>query len=886
MGNNPMKRKAANQRKGIAFWISALCLVAALACMPMLASRKDGDAKNVGTVLSATAVYQDIASQIIGGGTLASESSIHLKLPEAVKLTAYRVGNGDMVSQGDVIAEVDKVSVMTAITGVQATLDELSKQIAKAAATQATDSVKALAGGTVKAIYGQKGDSVQDVMLEHGALAVLSLDNQMAVQFKLDSSLRPGETVLVSVPGGKEAEGRVRSNQNGTLTVTVTDQNYPVGTPVTVRTKDGTALGAGALYIFSPWNATAYSGTISAVQVSEGSAIAAGRTIFRLTDSGYSAEFQRLIDQRHEYEELMQELFVMYRTGCLTAPCDGIVTDVEEDGPFLLADSSGRLTARLLSLFGKDTAQGFVAYAARVTGVSEAGMELLMNPREIPVSDLASLSTTPTDLTGMTEAWHYTGAPLVYLQEADGLLRAAGTARVGDILLAVGDSRQVYWFVLLTGSTDTDASSGGILLSSLSERPDTCTGQADCTARNHRKGCLSQQEPSTGTVTIQTASLNTGVVGQNYTSPLQASDGTAILSGSWNAQGLPSGLSIDPDSGTITGIPATTGSFSVTVSFTYGEQVVTRAYILEITNPPAQTGYLGYAAQIVEIVDGAVRVMQSPTVYPVTDLSSLPTVSADTSEMTVEMTYTSSKINSTDFSKDDLVLIVTDEQGTLVQITKLSDTPGDETGGAPGGGTAPGSGGKASTGNGGGGAGGTAQPQENTLYSLEKITVASVTSQESMTLSVTIDEWDISNVHVGQAAVITVDALAGSRFDAAVTQIAASGTSEGGNSKFTVELTLSKSGDMLPGMRASASIKLDTDQNALCVPAAALGEENGKTILYTGIHPETGEPCNPVTVTIGIADAAYVQILDGVSQGDQVYYRYYDAPLETNAPPF
>ena len=95
--------------------------------------------------------------------------------------------------------------------------------------------------------------------------------------------------------------------------------------------------------------------------------------------------------------------------------------------------------------------------------------------------------------------------------------------------------------------------------------------------------------------------------------------------------------------------------------------------------------------------------------------------------------------------------------------------------------------------------GGMGQVQTFETYSLDKLTVASVTSQEHMTVSITIDELDITKIYVGQAAVVSVDALGGEQFDAEITKVSNSGENEGGNSKFTVEVTLGKSGEMLPG---------------------------------------------------------------------------------------
>lgn len=82
---------------------------------------------------------------------------------------------------------------------------------------------------------------------------------------------------------------------------------------------------------------------------------------------------------------------------------------------------------------------------------------------------------------------------------------------------------------------------------------------------------------------------------------------------------------------------------------------------------------------------------------------------------------------------------------------------------------------------------------------------------------------------------------------------------------------------MLPNMNASAAITLETIQDALCIPAAALTEADGKTVVYTALDEKTGSPCSPVEVIIGAADADLVQILSGLQEGDPVYYAYYEA---------
>ena len=1033
--------KKKQTRKYLRLTITGI-LVVLLAVMPMLASRNAEADESQASILSATVEHKDIDTQIIGGGQLSSEASLNVRIPENVKLTQYLVGNGDTVKEGDAIAKVDKVSVMTAITEVQETLDYLAEEIAAASGDTASTSVKALAGGTVKVIYAKEGEAVQDVMLDHGALAVLSLDDTMAVKIEKETNLDVGDTVYITLSNGTKVDGRVKTNLEGVLTITMDDDDYAVGAKVTVCTSDGSELGTGELYVFNPWSATAYSGTISDVLVEENDTVAIGRVLFSLEDTGNSAQFQRLIDQRQEYEELMQELFTMYRTETITAPCDGIVTGVDEDGAYLLADDGDGWFVSLLSFFAPNQ-DGFMAYATTVTEVTASGIQLRIDPKAIYIEDLAEASGVSADLMAMTENWNYPGEIAVYTQDENGLLHSSESAKAGDILLAIGDEEQARWFVKLEGTnrttqvTQAENSSGffAFLLSDLDvqentctgdenctadshnegcpkisvspavctgddsctadshndgcpmkntdvngeNNPQSCTGEADCTFEPHNENCKSQisidPEPGQNAPSITTAELPGGTVGVNYSAVLQVSEGS---NGSWSATGLPAEFTLDSSTGIITGTPTEAGDYAVTVTFTYGDnQTATATFpltieaatsdepeddlVIQITTTTLGTGvvgqsytypmqvsgstagtwsaanlpsglvmneqtgvisgtptyegtfavtitytdtatqtsvpqdytltivtaetvvYTGYVAQVVEIKDGWAKVKQTLYSYTIADLSNPPKVSASATDLTVEKEYTSDLIKTSELAVGDTFLIVVNNRGTVRLVSKDAI---QESQGAPGQQTGTNTGGTPSGGMsaGGGMTGGMGQVQTFETYSLDKLTVASVTSQEHMTVSITVDELDITKIYVGQEAMVSVDALGGEQFEAEITEISNSGENEGGNSKFTVEVTLGKSGDMLPGMYSSAFITLETRENVPCVPVAALEKDGVDSILYTSYDAETGTLCDPVVVSIGVSDGENVQILEGFTAGETCYYEYYDTYIGSDAP--
>ena len=128
--------------------------------------------------------------------------------------------------------------------------------------------------------------------------------------------------------------------------------------------------------------------------------------------------------------------------------------------------------------------------------------------------------------------------------------------------------------------------------------------------------------------------------------------------------------------------------------------------------------------------------------------------------------------------------------------------------------------------------------------------------------------------------------MGGEKFAAKITDIGNTGSNNGGSSKFTVELTLDRGENMLVGMNATASILLETSEEAVTIPAKALAEDGTKTVVYTAYDEEEETLTNPVVVTVGVSDGEMVEILDGLESGQTYYYAYYDTLEISYAPDF
>lgn len=925
-----MEKQLKKQRRRYIAWGCAAALVILLAVMPMAASGADDTPQ--AAILSGQVTRQELETQILGGGLLSGEGALSLDIPEDVKITEYLVSNGDSVTEGEPIATVDRVSVMNAITQVQETLDYLSDEISAARSDTAPTTVTALASGTVKIIYAQEDDLVSDVMLENGALAVLSLDNKMAVQVEADTDLAVDAPVIVTLEDGTQVSGAVKSNIQGKLTVTIEDEDYTPEQTVQVTLEDGTDLGSGTLYIHSPWNAFAYSGTVSRISVSVGQKVSAGQTLMTLTDTGHTAEYQQLVDQHQQYEELMQELFQLYQSGSVTAPCDGIVTGVDTDGAYLLR-SEGSWIARLLGFGSSDEEESFLAFSARVEQATEDGLILSVSGQFREISDLSQVSFQMDDEESLTQSWTYTGSTRLYSQTEDGLLEAAGTAQPGDLVIVVGNEEQPLWLVAAkessgfagisllsqtddpsepqddtqalpleesgtsdlsdpsstpasepasgtdqggssSGGTDQGGSSSGGTDQGGSSSGSTDPSGSSSGGSDQGGSASGNTDPSTppAAVSIVTSSLPQATMGQPYSVQLQASDGSNPVSGTWSVTGLPEGITLDPATGTLSGTAAISGDYTLGITFTDGSATAQASLILTVL-PVSQNTYWGYAAMLIGVGGGQLQVQQTPYAYTITDLQKLPQITVSEQDLSVEALYEAGSVDLSSLTAGQTVLLIVDQDGTLVAVSQGSVMVGGQSGGM----NIPGMSGTGSF-SGGSVGGGSAQTPSFETYTLDHLSIGSVTSQEHMSVEISVDELDISQLHSGQEAIVSVDALGGEQFPATLTRISSTGENEGGNTKFAVELTLEKSGEMLPGMTASVQLSLESHPDSLCVPAAAVSQLGSQSVVYTGYDEGSGTLTNPVVVTTGTSDGESVEILSGLEEGQVFYYAYYELP--------
>ena len=265
---------------------------------------------------------------VSGSGVLTEEDLEEITVPSGVEITEVMVDAGDSVQEGDLLATVDIATVMTTLTDLQEQITQLDKSINSAKGETASTRITSGVSGRVKRIFAEEGMDVSLCMAEHGALAVLSLDGYMAADLQTDL-LSKGDLVTVTLESGRVLEGKVSVAAGKTATVLVSDNGPRYDEKVTVSTSDGTEIGTSQLYIHNPLGITGYAGTVSKVVTSENAAVSSGSSLFTLKDTSFSANYDTLLRNRSDLEEVLQELLTLYRDGALLAPMDGVVSSIE-----------------------------------------------------------------------------------------------------------------------------------------------------------------------------------------------------------------------------------------------------------------------------------------------------------------------------------------------------------------------------------------------------------------------------------------------------------------------------------------------------------------------------------------------------------------------------
>lgn len=141
-----------------------------------------------------------------------------------------------------------------------------------------------------------------------------------------------------------------------------------------------------------------------------------------------------------------------------------------------------------------------------------------------------------------------------------------------------------------------------------------------------------------------------------------------------------------------------------------------------------------------------------------------------------------------------------------------------------------------------------------------------------MKVTMNVDELDILTMKEGLSAEITLDAVENKTFEGIITAVSGSASGSNGSTQYPVEITFDKTDEMLSGMNASVAVIIEEAENVLTVPLVAISDDGRSSYVYTGYDESSGELTGKTEVTLGMSDDNKVEIKEGLSEGDTIYY--------------
>jgi multidrug efflux pump subunit AcrA (membrane-fusion protein) len=145
-----------------------------------------------------------------------------------------------------------------------------------------------------------------------------------------------------------------------------------------------------------------------------------------------------------------------------------------------------------------------------------------------------------------------------------------------------------------------------------------------------------------------------------------------------------------------------------------------------------------------------------------------------------------------------------------------------------------------------------------------------VAATQQLILAVNVDEVDVAYLAEGQTTYLSFDALKDEVFVGNVTHIAPSSTNIGGAVAYGVEISFDPgTRPVRLGMTADVDMVVADAEDALLVPNRAV-EADREAGRYYVTRLKAGGTTERLEVRIGLRDESRTQIVEGVSEGDQL----------------
>lgn len=162
---------------------------------------------------------------------------------------------------------------------------------------------------------------------------------------------------------------------------------------------------------------------------------------------------------------------------------------------------------------------------------------------------------------------------------------------------------------------------------------------------------------------------------------------------------------------------------------------------------------------------------------------------------------------------------------------------------------------------------------------LENQVLCTILDLSYLTVTLDIDELDISKINIGQEVTINAEAIEDKTYTGEITKININGVSSSGVTTYPVTIQIDETEGLLPGMNIDAEITVASVTSVVAVPTSAVVRNNQILIKSESVDVETNQVPNGsipegyeyIQVVTGVSNDDYIQIVEGLEVGDTIY---------------
>lgn len=147
--------------------------------------------------------------------------------------------------------------------------------------------------------------------------------------------------------------------------------------------------------------------------------------------------------------------------------------------------------------------------------------------------------------------------------------------------------------------------------------------------------------------------------------------------------------------------------------------------------------------------------------------------------------------------------------------------------------------------------------------------IATIANLDTMQVSIKVDEYAIKNVSVGSPVKIYIDALE-KDYEGTLIEVDRTATVEGGVSYFNAKVSFMPDEAVKSGMSVEVKLTRVDERDVVSLSQNSLQYHEDNT-AYIYVKDENGKMVEK-TLELGASDGIYVQITEGLSEGDKIFY--------------